>query len=39
LIAKAVPTRLPESAQNDLTRLMAEEARRYGLDALPERTS
>jgi trimethylamine--corrinoid protein Co-methyltransferase len=31
------PTRLDNDVKSELTRLMAEEARKYGMDSLPER--
>ena len=38
-IVAARPSRLPASIQEELTRLMSEEARRHGMDALPRRDS
>ncbi|MFH0981648.1 MAG: trimethylamine methyltransferase family protein [Planctomycetota bacterium] len=35
LIREYEPSRLPEAAKDDLTRLMEREARRYGMDRLP----
>lgn len=37
LLKSYQPSRLPETAKNDLTKLMTTEARRYGQDHLPER--
>jgi len=36
LVAAYKPSRLPEETKTELTRLMAAEARRYGMDALPK---
>jgi len=38
LLKSYQPSRLPETAKNDLTKLMAKEARRHGQDRLPERS-
>ena len=35
LIKKYTPSRLPEQAKLELTRLMDREARRYGMEVLP----
>jgi len=37
LLKSYQPSRLPETAKNDLTKLMDKEARRHGQDRLPER--
>jgi trimethylamine:corrinoid methyltransferase-like protein len=37
LINAYEPSRLPESTKQELTRLMLAEARRFSMDALPER--
>lgn len=38
LIKDYVPSRLPDSAKKELTRLMQNEARRYGMQSLPQIT-
>jgi trimethylamine--corrinoid protein Co-methyltransferase len=38
LIKEYVPSRLPDSVKNELTKLMEEEARRYSMDRLPQIT-
>ncbi|MBL7154130.1 MAG: trimethylamine methyltransferase family protein [Phycisphaerae bacterium] len=38
LLKSYQPSRLPETAKKDLTKLMDKEARRYGQDHLPERS-
>jgi trimethylamine--corrinoid protein Co-methyltransferase len=37
LVASCTPSRLPDAAKLELTRLMEAEARRYGMEALPRR--
>jgi trimethylamine--corrinoid protein Co-methyltransferase len=37
LIQRYTPSRLPEETKLELTRLMAQEARRHGMEALPKR--
>jgi trimethylamine--corrinoid protein Co-methyltransferase len=37
LIQRYTPCRLPEETKSELTRLMAQEARRHGMEALPPR--
>ena len=36
LVRDYVPSRLPDSTKKDLTKLMEAEARRYGMDSLPQ---
>ena len=35
IVAACKPSRLPEEAQRELTRLMRREAQRYGMDSMP----
>jgi hypothetical protein len=37
LVAKYTPSRLGEDSKRELTRLMESEARRHGIERLPER--
>lgn len=39
LVAAYTPSRLPDSVKAELTKRMAEEARRYGMDSLPPQTA
>jgi trimethylamine:corrinoid methyltransferase-like protein len=36
IVARYTPSRLPEQTKAELTRLMEREARRYGMEALPQ---
>jgi trimethylamine--corrinoid protein Co-methyltransferase len=37
LVGEARPSRLPDEVKQEMTRLMEKEARRWGMDSLPER--